>query len=79
MALNATTLAALIKANLAAEPSTGFKADDPGADPFCEAIAAAVVQHILSSAVVNVSGVIAGTGGGAAPVVGTCTAAGTVT
>lgn len=77
MALNATTLAALIKANLAADPATGFDPESPAADPYCNAIAAAVVQHIISSAVVTIPpGVAVATAGTAAAQVGATTAPG---
>lgn len=78
MALSSSTLAALIKAKLLANPATGFRAG-PGADPFCAAIAEAVIEHITAAAVVTTTfapGTIQVAGSAAAqanpaPVVGT--------
>jgi hypothetical protein len=66
MALNATALSALIKANLLANPASMAK-DNPALDAMCSAIAAAVVQHIQSAAglaVVTACPAGAGTGTG---------------
>ncbi len=77
--LSATALAALIKAKLTANPATGFTPDHAGADPFCAAIAEAVVEHILAAAVATVPPGVAvsvavvgaaGTGATTAPGVG---------
>lgn len=52
MALNATTLAAAIKAKLLADCGA---VDDTPLDEFCDAIAEAVVDHITANAVVSVT------------------------
>jgi hypothetical protein len=73
MALNPTTLASAIKSALQADPQVG---DNASLQTLCDAIAQAVVSHIVANAVVTVPpGVpIAGTGGGPAPVVGATSA-----
>lgn len=68
MALNATTLAALIKANILANPAIGGQAG-AALDGLCSAIAAAVVTHIQSVAAVTVvTACPAGAGTGAGTV-----------
>lgn len=77
MALSAPTLASLIKAKLSANPATGFDAGSAAADPFCTAIAEAVVEHILAAAVVTIPpGVAVATAGTAAAQTGATTAPG---
>jgi len=67
MALSAAVLGPLIKAELLARPAS--KATDNAAlTAMCEAIAAAVVTHITTAAVVPSLGLISGTPG--APVTG---------
>lgn len=80
-----SVLSAAIKAALIADPRT--KATDDAAlpdaekslTPFCDAIASAVVAHILANAVVNVASLAVVTACGAGAGTGTGTGAGTVT
>lgn len=53
MALNATTLATLMRANLLAAPASGAT-DNAALTAMCTAIASAVVAHIQSSAALTV-------------------------
>ena len=71
MALSASVLAAAIKANLLADPNT-LAQDNASLNAVCNAIATAVVAHIVSAGVVNAVGT-APPGGGPVAVVGTVT------
>lgn len=62
MALNAGTLAAAIQAKLIANPASGAL-PGPALDALCSAIAEAVIEHIVASAVL-VTACPAGTGSG---------------
>lgn len=53
MALNAATLATLMRANLLAAPASGAT-DNPALTAMCTAIANAVVTHITTSAELTV-------------------------
>lgn len=76
MALSATVLSASLRAALLADASIRANGEDPGLTALCDAIAGAVVAHVIANAVVTIPpGVpIAGTGGGPAPVAGATTA-----
>lgn len=68
MALNATTLAALMKSNIQAQANNGLGTGtdaDHALTALCNAFASAIVTHFQSAAVVNVasvSGVTTGVG-----------------
>jgi hypothetical protein len=72
MALSAPTLSAALRVSLAGR---GFIADGPELTAFCDDIAAAVVAHIVSNAVVTVPalGLISPGGMTPAPVTGAAT------
>ena len=53
MALNAATLATLMRANLLAAPASGAT-DNPALTAMCTAIANAVVAHVQAAAAVTV-------------------------
>lgn len=71
MALSASVLSSLMKANLLANPATQAQ-DNAALTAMCDALAAAVVAHITSAGVVNAVGT-APPGGGPVAVVGTVT------
>lgn len=63
MALNATTLANLIKSEIQSRTNPGSTPPEPlTLDEFCTAVANAVVSHITSNAQVTVTGVTTGAG-----------------
>jgi hypothetical protein len=68
MALSESTLSAAIKANLLAAPAAGA-VDNAALTALCDAVAAAVVDHITAAAVVLPTLLVAPSGGG--PVTGT--------
>jgi hypothetical protein len=72
MPLNASALSTLMRSQLLASPASGAT-DNAALTAMCDAIAAAVVLHITSSATVAVAGATSCGAG-----VGTCTATGTV-
>lgn len=80
MALSASVLSTALRAALVAEPSIRANPDDPGLSALCDAIAGAVVAHILAAAVVTIPpgvavvvAVPAGTGATTAPGIGSIT------
>lgn len=77
MAMSSPTLSALIKTKIKA---TSTVADDAELTKFCDAVAAAVVEHITAAAVVTVaSGIAVSTTGSAVAQTGATTAPGTGT
>ena len=70
MALNATTLSAAIRVNLLAGGASGAT-DNAALTALCDAIAGAVVGHIVASAVVVPTLMIAPPGTAGGPVTGT--------
>lgn len=76
----APILAARIKARLLADPASGAR-DNDALEILCSAIAQEVIDHFIANVTLIVASgiVIAGTGGGPAPVVGATTAPGTGT
>jgi hypothetical protein len=70
MALSASTLSAAMRAALLSNPDTGAT-DGEALTAMCDAIADAVVAHVVASAVVVPTLLVAPPGGG--PVTGTAT------
>lgn len=77
MALNASTLGALIKSKLLAAAADSKAVDNAALTSLCNCIAQACVEHIVASAVVTVpAGVAVATTGTAAAQTGATTAPG---
>jgi hypothetical protein len=77
MALNASTLGALIKSKLLADASNSKAVDNAALTSLCNKIAEAVVQHVVAAAVVTIpAGVAVATAGSATAQTGATTAPG---
>jgi hypothetical protein len=77
MALNASTLAALIKSKLLADAANSKAVDNAALTSLCSCVAQACVEHIVAAAVVTIPpGVAVATAGSAVAQTGATTAPG---